>query len=59
MSLAEIIALQIELGRCRQDADGSFGRALQMLNRMEAEWRERERNERLTVSERQSMGASE
>jgi hypothetical protein len=57
VSLAEIIAVRLELGRCRQDADGAFGRAMQLLNRLEEECRERQRAERLTCSERQSLGA--
>ena len=56
MTLAEIIALEIQLGNERRQCDGHYGRAMQILHRLENEWRERQRNERLTCSERQTLG---
>ena len=59
MTLAEIIALELQLGQERRECDGHYGRAMQILHRLEAEWREQERNERLTNAERQSAGANQ
>ena len=59
MSLAEIVALQVQFNNERRDFDGCYGRALQILNRLENEWRERQRNERLTVAERVSLGVGQ
>ena len=58
MTLAEIISLELQLGRERRACDGNYGRAMQILHQLEAEWRERQRDERLTCAERQSMGAT-
>ncbi len=59
MGPAEIARLRCELSRERSTVDGALGRALQLLDRFEAEWREQQRNERLTCAERQSLGAAE
>jgi hypothetical protein len=57
MAPAEIAAMRLELGRCRQQADGAFGRAMQLLDQFENAWREQQRRERLTVAERTSLEA--
>ncbi|HEY5375122.1 MAG TPA: hypothetical protein VIK01_15680 [Polyangiaceae bacterium] len=59
MSLAEIIALEVQLGRERRECDGHYGRAMQILHRLENEWREQQRNERLTVAERRSLESTQ
>lgn len=39
MTPAEITALRLELGRCRQQTDQAFGTALQILDRIERDVR--------------------
>jgi hypothetical protein len=58
MSPADITRLRFELTCDRQQVDGCLGRASQLLDDFEATWREQQRNERLTVAERQSLGSA-
>lgn len=57
MGPAEIARLRFELSRERNNVDGALGRALQLLDRFEAAWREQQRDERLSSAERASLGA--
>jgi hypothetical protein len=56
---AEIAAARLAVGQGRAQVDGALGLAMQLLDRLEAQWREAQRDERLSNSERQSLGAAE
>ena len=58
MGPAEIAAMRLELGRCRQQADGAFGRAMALLDKFETDWREKERTERLAQAQRKGLEVS-
>ncbi|HKY37221.1 MAG TPA: hypothetical protein VJN18_14860 [Polyangiaceae bacterium] len=51
MNASEIAAARAELGRHRQQIDLAIGAAMQSLERMERDARERERDQRLTGAE--------
>jgi hypothetical protein len=56
MTLADLAAIRAELANCRRRIDGALGRSLQLVDLLETEWCERQRDSRLTATERSTLG---
>lgn len=51
----DLTALRVELAECRRRVDATLGRALQIVDALEAERCEQQRDSRLTAAERSTL----